>query len=100
MSAKWCCSAGLCDSMMAGLSLNRDLLGKIDIAVVVSFPGYLRRFLEIKSWRRRRSHPFQSSCAPRVWVGVLAVAHRPEEINHRQYVSHRKNCGARGREYV
>src|SRR5438552_13286122 len=100
MSAKWCCWAGLCDPTTAGLSLNRDLLGKIDTAVVVCFPGNVWSFLEIESRRRRRGHPFQSGCAPRVWFGVLAVTHRPQEINHRQQVSNRQNRGAGGGEHI
>src|SRR5581483_9260122 len=91
MSAKWCWSAGSCVTTMGGLSLNRNLLGLVDLIVVVGLPGDGRRVGEVEGWRRRRRHPLQSSRIPGIRLGYLAIAHRPEQVDHGQKVSNRKD---------
>src|SRR6266849_5905309 len=100
MSAKWCRNAGFWCSTATGLSLNGNLLRSRDIGVVISFPGDLRRLLEIEGGRRRSGLPLQTGSAPGVLVGNFAVAHRPQEIDHGQQITYGQNRRACCREHV
>src|SRR5215831_6871097 len=87
---------------MAWLSDNlRDLLvAFVDLLVVIGFPGHDRFFLEIESCRWRLRLPLESGCVPRIVGCRLAVAHRPEEINHGEQIADAEDRSARGREDV
>src|SRR5439155_25238397 len=89
-----------CCSTATGLSLNRHLRGSRNVFVVVRLPGYFRRFVEIKRWRRRRGHPLYPGCAPWISIRNLSVTHGPQEINHGQQISNGKNGGTSGREHI
>src|ERR1700736_3870212 len=100
MSAKWCWSAELCCATVMGLSANTTLLGGGDVLVVVSFPIDHRGTLKIESrWRRRRL-PLQPGRAPGIGGGKFTVAHRPQEIDHGQQVTHGKDGRAGRRKHV
>src|SRR5579864_5152372 len=99
-STKWCSSSGRCCSTATGLSLNGHLRRSRNLFVVVSFPSYFRRFIEIESGWRRRSFPFQARRSPRVIFCDFPVTHGPQEINHGQNVSDGQNGRTRGREHI
>src|SRR5579863_2557274 len=86
--AKWCRSAGLSapwESVGAALgiavvelSLNGHLrVRRVQLLVVVGFPGHDRLLLKIVSGGRRRRFPFEAGGVPRIVGRGLAVAHRP-----------------------
>src|ERR1700704_2382198 len=82
MSAKWCRSSGLAMALstaVAWLSLNgaSKIVLRLNLVVVVGFPGYDRGLVEIKGWRWRRGLPLQPGRAPRIRIGDRAVAQRP-----------------------
>src|SRR5205085_11764706 len=100
MSAKWCWSAALCRSTATGLSANLHLLRKWDVLVIVGFPVDHRRVVEIKSWRRGRGRPFQTGSTPRIGLCDSSIAHRPQEIHHREKITYCENGGTSGGEHV
>src|ERR1039458_6092178 len=82
------------------LSLNVELLRSGNVLVIVSLPRDFRGVIKIESRRRRSRHPFQAGSAPGVGVGNFSVAHRPQEIHHREKVSDRENGGTGSGEHV
>src|SRR5690242_3808270 len=96
MFSKWCRSSWVARASL--LSDNRDLLGQL--VVVIGLPGHYRSLFKVVSRRRRCRLPFQSGSAPGVVARFLAVAQRPQEIHHRQQISHRKHRGSRRRKHV
>src|SRR5678809_1760546 len=97
MVAKWCCSPGWCAARVGLLSLNGDLL---ELVVVVGFPGDGRNLVKVRSGRWRSRHPFQASGTPWVIICNLPVAHRPQEIHHREQGADRQDRCARSGEHV
>src|SRR5450755_2455843 len=97
MSAKWCCSA--CSATWISLLANGYLLLRL-VLVIVSFPGDDRRLIEVVGWRRGRGHPLQADGIPWIRRSEFPIPQRPQEINHRQYVTHGKDRSSRGREHV
>src|SRR4029077_4975848 len=81
-----------------GLLCNRNLL--FDLVVVVGFPGDDRLLFEIERWRRRGDHPLEAGRVPGIVRSRLAVAHRPQEINHGQHVTDGEDSRARGRKHI
>src|SRR5271155_888756 len=103
--ANWCCSAGLCacSSTTTGLACNGNLphlRNRVNLLVVISFPGHDRLLVKIERRRRRRRLPLQSRGVPWIRRRRLTVAHGPGEVNHRQQVAHRQNGSARSREHI
>src|SRR5207248_2927841 len=96
MLAKWWRSSRW--AAKVSLSANGDLLGQF--AVVVGFPGDDWALLKIKGRRRRGRLPFQARSSPRIIARNFAVTQRPEQVNHRQDVSHGENGGAGDRQDV
>ena len=74
--------------------------GCIQLFVVVGFPGHDGLFVEIERRRRRGGLPLQAGGVPGIVRSRLAVAHRPQEINHGQQISHAEHGCAGGREHV
>src|ERR1700730_7464269 len=68
--------------------------------VVVGFPGHDRLFFEVERRGRRRCHPFQARCIPRIVGRGLAVTHRPQEVEHWQEIADTEYGGASGGKYV
>src|SRR5271165_1767591 len=97
MSAKWCCSA--CSATWISLLANGYLLLWL-VLIVISFPGDDRGLIEVVGRRRGRSHPLEANGVPWVGRGRLPVPQRPQEINHRQHVTHGKNRSSGGGKYV
>src|ERR1700758_734564 len=104
--AKWWSSAGLwmssCEEVgtAAWLSDNLGLLllTGVDLVVVVGFPSHDRLLIKIECGRRRRSLPLKSRGLPGIIGRGLAVAHRPEEVNHGQKIADGEHRGSGGRE--
>src|SRR5262245_31921197 len=78
-SAKWWRSSGGAPGAAACASANGGLLASGQ--VVVRPPRDDRGVGEVFRRRRRRRLPLEAGRAPRVLGGVLAVAHRPEEVD-------------------
>src|SRR6185437_1746960 len=96
MSSKWCRSSWVARAWL--LSDNGDLLGKL--VVVVGLPGHHRsHFKVVGGWRGGRL-PLQSGRSPGIVARQLAVAQRPQEIDHGQQVADRQNSGSRSRKHV
>src|SRR5260370_36473236 len=87
---------------MAWLSDNGDLrfVRRVNLLVVVGFPGYDGLFFEVECRWRRRCLPLQAGGVPWIVGRWLAIAHRPEEIDHRQQIADAQHRGACGRKYV
>src|SRR5213079_1696194 len=75
-SSNWCATAAAC-SAMGGLAAR----------VGVGLAGDDGRRLEVVAWRRRRRLPLEAGGVPRVVARGLAVAERPEQVDHRQQVA-------------
>src|SRR6266542_4348075 len=100
-SAKWCFRFGLCwtCSTATWLSGNFNPLRwrRVDLVVVVGFPGHHRRLVEVKCRRRRRSHPLESRGAVGVRPRIRTILQAPDQVDHRQQEAHCKNgCAGRG----
>src|SRR5690242_8984489 len=80
MEEKWCCKSGLWVAIAGVLSLNRHLLGLVDLVVVIGFPRYGGGLVEVESGWRRGCHPLQSSRMPRIRFRDFAVPHGPEQV--------------------
>src|SRR5208282_1233761 len=65
-----------------------------DLVVVIGFPGDHRRLVKIKGGRRRRGLPLQASGVPGIRAGDLAVAQRPDEVDHRQQIAGGEYAGS------
>src|SRR3954469_1751752 len=77
-------------------NLRLLLVPFVDLVVVVGFPSHDGLLREIESGRRRLDRPLEASGFPRIVRRGLAVAHRPQKINHRQQVADSQN-GCPGR---
>src|ERR1700733_683898 len=98
MSAELCWRSGFWCSSTAGLSLNPHLLGRWNLFVVVRFPGHNGGFIEVESRWRRRRHPLQAGGVPGIGFRDLAIAHRPDEINHGEHIADGEDrCARRGK---
>src|SRR4029077_4647317 len=59
-----------------------------------------RLFLEIEGGGRRLRGPLKPCGIPRIVGSRLAVAHRPEEVDHRHEIADREYSGSGGREHI
>src|SRR5579884_2851 len=100
-SEKWCCkpSTWWGTTISTSRSANRDLL-LVQFVVVVGLPGYDGGLFKIVSRRRGGGLPLQASGVPGIVAGDLAVAQRPEEVDHGQDIADGENAGAGGRKHV
>ena len=68
--------------------------------VCIGFFGHHGRLREILGRRRRRGFPLQPLRTPRVRLGDRTVAHRPDQVNQRNDVSHAQDRRSGRRHHV
>src|SRR5262245_38612055 len=75
------------------LSDNFGLLPGIGVSLL----GHDGGLLEVVGRRRRGGLPFEPGGAPRIRWGEAAVAHRPDQVHHRDQVADPEDRRARAR---
>src|SRR5437660_4569799 len=107
MSSKWCCRSGWCPlwsaaSRLSGLITVSDkpCLPFQFRSVVVRLFSHHRSLVKIMLVRRRGGLPLEACCSPWIRAGDLAIAQRPDKVDHGQQISQRQDRCPRRREHV
>src|SRR2546426_12415009 len=96
-AAPRCCSAS---SNWWATAAAWSAMDRLAARVGVGLGGDHRGPLEVVARRRRRRLPLEAGRAPRVVARGLAVAQRPEEVDHRQQVADTQDGRAGRRHHV